>query len=449
MYKPSSYNFVWPLEESNNLLLFNGLTTRLAEIPGDFARLLEAEQVDPEALSAQERKLAEELIGDGFLVEEPVNELKLIKYAANSQKYNRDVLSLTIAPTMDCNFKCPYCYQGGSPATDMTEEVRDALVEYAARSTSRVNRLLITWFGGEPLLAREIIYRLSEELIAAAGKNGCSYAAFMVTNGALLDAGTINKLKDYGVGTFQVTLDGPPEMHNSKRNLPGGGDSFGLILANIKELLNNGLKVHIRVNIDGENLAGIEELLDILAGKGIKNANIYPAQIAPYTEACKSIEQSCLNKKEFVEISKRFFEMLLMKGLATDYGKLLPRRRTNYCGADQINSFSVDPEGYLYKCWSDFGAKEHNVGNIVDLSRGGKLKNGHIDWLTWDPLDFSQCRKCKYLPLCMGGCPHKGMKMNGGKPECSEIRFHLESIVKHHYRCVKIKEYCRRISGQI
>lgn len=431
--------------------MFNSLTTRLAEIPGVFTHILDLKQVDPAVLGAEEKNLAGELIKDGFLVDESVDELKLIKYAGASQKYNRDVLSLTIAPTLGCNFKCTYCYQGGNPKKLMSEEVQDAILEYVSKSAKRLDRILITWFGGEPLLAKDIIYRLSGKIKDLAGKNGCSYQSFMITNGSLFDSESIGRLKDSGVRAFQITLDGPPEIHNSRRVLWENGDtkdSFGIILSNIKNLIKNEMKVHIRVNIDGENMDSIGQLLDNLESSGIKDVNIYPAQVSPYTDACKSIEDACLNKKEFAEIGGRFYEMLIIKGFKTDYSSIYPRRKTNSCCADQINSFSIDPDGLIYKCWCDFGIQENNVGSIGDLSRGRKLKAGHISWLTWDPFDFNQCRKCKFLPLCMGGCPHNGMKINGGRPECSEIRFNLESIIKDHYRCVKIKEYCKRVFDQ-
>lgn len=451
LYKPSTYNFIWPLEESKNVLVFNSLTTRLAEIQGDFISMLSSKQIDMTDLSIEEKKMAGEFIKDGFLIDESVDELKIIKYNSASQKYNKSVLFLTIAPTLDCNFKCTYCFQSSKPDSVMSEEVQNSIVEYVSKSVRRVDRIFITWFGGEPLLEKEIIYRLSAEINDLAKKNGTSCASFMVTNGSLFDNDSIGRLKDSGVRSFQITLDGPPRIHNKRRPLGQYGDvqdSFEIILSSIKDLIKNEMKVNIRVNLDDANIDSMEELMDALEDRGIKNINIYPAQVVPLTDACKSIENACLNKKEFAEIGSKFYEMLLRKGFKTDYSSIYPRRKTNYCGADQINSLCIGPDGLIYKCWSDFGIKENNVGKIMDLSKGKKMKANHIPWLTWDPFDFNQCRKCKVLPLCMGGCPHKGMKVNGGRPDCSEIRFNLESIVKNHYRCVKIKEYCKRAFDQ-
>ena len=44
----------------------------------------------------------------------------------------------------------------------------------------------MTWFGGEPLLAKEVIYRLSEAFIARTHDAGIAYTANIITNGYLL-----------------------------------------------------------------------------------------------------------------------------------------------------------------------------------------------------------------------------------------------------------------------
>ena len=50
----------------------------------------------------------------------------------------------------------------------MTEEVQDQIVSLARRMLEAfgARRLFVSWFGGEPLLAPDVIARLSEKLIA-------------------------------------------------------------------------------------------------------------------------------------------------------------------------------------------------------------------------------------------------------------------------------------------
>ena len=40
--------------------------------------------------------------------------------------------------------------------------------------------------------------------------------------------------------------------------------------------------------------------------------------------------------------------------------------KTKYCGADNIGTFVLDPEGYMYKCWCDVGETLRAVGNVLE-----------------------------------------------------------------------------------
>lgn len=45
------------------------------------------------------------------------------------------------------------------------------------------------------------------------------------------------------------------------------------------------------------------------------------------------------------------------------------------------------------------------VGNLLDPD----LNNWNIlfEYMFYDPTIDEHCSECKYLPICMGGCPHK------------------------------------------
>lgn len=50
-----------------------------------------------------------------------------------------------------------------------------------------------------------------------------------------------------------------------------------------------------------------------------------------------------------------------------------PKLINNFCGADSVNSFVIDAEGDIYKCWSDIGVKEHSIDNINNTKRYSDL----------------------------------------------------------------------------
>ena len=53
-----------------------------------------------------------QLIKMGIMVESHEEEYLKYKYYCGSKMFDNRSLSLTIAPTMMCNFDCPYCFEG-------------------------------------------------------------------------------------------------------------------------------------------------------------------------------------------------------------------------------------------------------------------------------------------------------------------------------------------------
>ena len=104
-------------------------------------------------------------------------------------------VGLTICPTMGCNFNCPYCFENHKQGK-MTEEVQADVAALAERllNTSRAKSLSVTWFGGEPLLAPDVIEALSEKLMALAKEQGADYSAGIVSNGYLLTPEAVEML---------------------------------------------------------------------------------------------------------------------------------------------------------------------------------------------------------------------------------------------------------------
>ncbi len=57
-------------------------------------------------------------------------------------------------------------------------------------------------------------------------EKGLSVESSLITNGTLLTEGIFNELMRYNLQSIQVTIDGPPEIHNKRRPMKGGGPSF-------------------------------------------------------------------------------------------------------------------------------------------------------------------------------------------------------------------------------
>ncbi|USS39896.1 SPASM domain-containing protein [Thermococcus aggregans] len=58
------------------------------------------------------------------------------------------------------------------------------------------------------------------------------------------------------------------------------------------------------------------------------------------------------------------------------------------------------------------GIEEYQIGEIQE---DGSLKiyPFYYDVKSRDPTEYEECRKCKLLPVCMGGCPMESIRKNG------------------------------------
>jgi uncharacterized protein len=174
-----------------------------------------------------------------------------------------DTLQLILLPTEQCNFRCTYCYEDFTIG-QMSPATVQGVKRLVDRRLSSLRSLAISWFGGEPLLARAIIEDISGHIaLAAASRAELNYSADMTTNGYLLDTRTIERLAELGVRMHQISLDGPEEIHDRTRVRADGRGSFGRIWRNLLAIRDGTAPVNIllRVHLHPGNLAYMPEFL--------------------------------------------------------------------------------------------------------------------------------------------------------------------------------------------
>ena len=197
-----------------------------------------------------------------------IDEIAVLK----NNKFNQDSIhqsvNFQILPTLNCNFRCIYCYQRNTHRPEvMNDEIMDAVYKAIdAEIFPTTTNLNLAWFGGEPLLGLRTIQILSKRILSLISRSNIEYFSSLATNGYLLNKKTIEILKRCRIGHLQITLDGPEAIHDKRRILANGGSTFRVILENIKNALESGIKISIRINIDKENITSIASLLTLLTG---------------------------------------------------------------------------------------------------------------------------------------------------------------------------------------
>ena len=333
-------------------------------------------------------------------------------------------VTLTICPTMACNFDCPYCFEKhGGPF--MSQEVQDDVEALAGRMMDAAGAgvLRVVWFGGEPLLAARVIESLSGRLIGLAEGRGAKYHAEAVTNGYLLTPAAVELLGRARVSEVQVTLDGVGTAHDATRHLAGGGTTFDRIVENLSR---PGLpfRVSVRHNVHQGNLGEAEKvraLTEELAAQTGNSIAFCPALVLNSETAERRGQQVGLLD------GPAFSEVMLSNVLPGTGPRAIP------CGACHLFDLGVDPEGRLHKCRQTVDKPGLSFGAARDwdprdpLTTASRPDNltGFINCAY--PPDDDECAACLWLPVCAGGCPYE--RLMHGRRQCVPFREDPEGYV--------------------
>jgi uncharacterized protein len=431
--KLSKYNFVYTnvLKGVDDVVVYNARTSALAILQRS-----QAEQLRELGCRRpiQDIELENSLYASGYIIDDHCDELAQIKDNLYTQRYNRSFALLTIAPTMTCNFGCIYCFEKHSQYSGvMSDYTISQLIEFVKRQSPTLKKLEVLWFGGEPLVAIQQIRAISLQLIEICRLNDIDYTATMSSNGYLLDTHNIQTLKECNIDCIGVTLDGYKDVHNQRRMQQDGSPTYDKIVQGIINSSKH-IKIDIKVTLDKNNCNSISDMVDDLRSQGVFESGKVSISLQHVTNVNNTYEDSsCLSDAEFANI-----RLKLMKANAIPYKGIYPVPKGCVCQADQINSWVIDPIGNLYRCVSDIGIQDKIVSRLQDMHQEDNnqacvqfdQKAGlATEYINCDATQDYICRECKYLPLCMGGCPKSRLD---NSRDCSYWKYSLDEYIEEY-----------------
>ena len=183
--KYSKFNIFVERKDSDKYFLFN--TNTGATFLVDTFIKQKIERGDMKFLSAEKRKEYEDA---GIILSDEIDENRIFLYNYNKQKYNNEVLNLTILLTYDCNLRCVYCYEGAGEQNkgSLSTETREAIFEFIKKQMEqRKSKVLsVVLFGGEPLLNFEQNVKWLDQIKQYCDMNNIVFVTTLITNGILI-----------------------------------------------------------------------------------------------------------------------------------------------------------------------------------------------------------------------------------------------------------------------
>jgi len=405
--KPSIYNFSFQADDGQ-WLLYNMLSRGLAVVtPEDYTAV---NAILTGSSDSQDRPdLRQQLVAGQLLIEEHIDERKVLRVLHQQERFDTRRLHLVLFPTFGCNFSCPYCFQtqltsiGYDFHGKMEHAVAVALSNYVRKAVPQLQRFTADWMGGEPLTALDVVLRLSHAFKSLCEDALCEYRSQVTTNGFTLSADVARKLLAAGITKAMITIDGPPELHDRRRPLKSGEGTFCAILKNVIAAADVLDGVKIRTNVDSENAFHLLPLIDILKSAGLNRENV------SLVFALTSINDGCVS--ELCRASDNVFldETIRASKYALEQGFRVLRpdkESTIRCWATTRGTFAITPSGDVHKCASFAGRTDSRDGFLDTQSEEVRLEYSAVEWLAWNPFEAEECRDCSFLPICLGGCPY-------------------------------------------
>jgi uncharacterized protein len=470
--QPSQFNLRVPLDERSEVFLMNTLTDAQLVVSPDVASLLDratAGEFDWAGSSADRRLTDDEhealdlLRENGFLVDDRAADRRALDQYLTAIKSDTSELNVTLLTTLQCNFACDYCFQGDHGdynkfADKMSLETAGRVVEWMEREIDRISpeKLVLTFFGGEPLLNLAVMFDVAEKMWAITQARGVPMFVNIITNGLLLTPEVVDRMAPLGLNGIKITLDGDRDAHNRMRPLRGGQGTFDRIVENIRRVAGK-CRIAIGGNFDESSVDSYPALLEFLKAqdfaeklvkvnfKPIFRTEPAPAgggktiiPLTPVGSGAKSLNGSC------------FTAAGAGGGAACDSCNVLDDKMTflraetkrhgfptadgvhnGPCHVHLTNAQTIGPDGSLYACPGFTGQLSLSTGHIDDRKESWR-ESARERFERLSP--WKECGDCAFIPVCAGGCVAASYAQVGDMdaPTCHKSSFESAVISLAH-----------------
>lgn len=393
--KYSQYNHF--VEMENVVLCFNAYNySRLIIGKNAYQDYLSCKD-NVEKLNTKNPNLHRTLEANGFIVTDENDEQKKYLSSVQERKFSKDIYHIIVNPTMDCNLKCWYCYESHIEKSHMTSEMVAAIILHIKEKITKepFKKLILSFFGGEPLLQKNIVFSLIESIYELSKIHGFYLATSFTTNGTLIDKDFVAKLSPYEP-SFQITLDGWQNIHDKVRKYKvNGNGTYSQILSAIKLIQQDSPKseILVRINVSNRTLDSLTNIANELAE--IKQNNNLKIMVSKVWQ----VNAEKLDEKKILD----FVLQCQTNKIQCSY--LATSKYTYGCYADNYNQVVINYDGNIYKCTARTFSSENSYGLITS--------EGQLEWNEMklqDRLNLelpSRCQICNFLPACPKPCSQK------------------------------------------
>ena len=286
-------------------------------------------------------------------------------------------LNLILLSTEACNLRCTYCFEDFTHGR-MEPGVVQGVKRLLDRRQRDLEQLTLAWFGGEPLLAMDIVREVNahaQDLFG--GRPGFQFRSNLTTNALLLTRQRFEELLGLGVTSFFITFDGPREAHDTQRVRANGRGTFDRIWNNVLALqeVEGQFEVVLRLHVNARNHVLMAPFIETLKATFGHDPRIQP-RVQPLARlgGAGDAELPVLEGQSAAAILQR------LRGLIHPDPPPASEPHFSICYAAWANSFIIRADGSVNKCSV---ACDHANNNVGRLESDGRLLLDNARMAAW------------------------------------------------------------------
>lgn len=334
-----------------------------------------------------------------------IGKLKLWQKYCERQREKHPLTYLFWECTLRCNLVCRHCGSSCGPQQINKDELTTDEIKNVFNSIAEdfnPKQIMIAVTGGEPLLRKDIF-----EVMKYVYSLGFSWG--MVTNGTLITSEIINQMKEAGMSTISVSVDGLEKSHNWLRY----NNSFKKTVRGLELLITSKCFKIIEVItcVHQRNLNELEKIYQFLIELRIDKWRLFT--ITPVGRAKNNPELS-LNCQQFRYLLE------FIKSKRREKKKLKP----SFCDEGFLGTeYEGEVRDQLFHCWAGI-----NVGSILyngeiaacpilprEYVRQGNVRRDRFSkiWNTKYQIfrdrnwrKQNECKNCLWWEFCEGNSLH-------------------------------------------
>jgi uncharacterized protein len=420
--QPSRYNIY--LDRPEGSYIYNGVSGTVTRVHRRVSAALQAGRITPSVAADSALTKA------GIITARPGDQLRAVKRLFAKVRKPTDTCTIVVNPTTRCNLRCPYCYEHASIPEKAT------MTRAVARRTSRFicremdfperKRLLLKYYGGEPLLEFDTCRRIAEEVDEWCQEHKKELFTWVQTNGTLItDKLPIEQIPQ--LRCVEITLDGSERRHNRIRIGKSRAPTYRRIIDAIHSVIRRRIGVSVRINM--HTAAEVSAALADLERYGVLASNyviFYDGQVSDSFVTDK-FASSCPGHIETDPVLRTIMEVrgaIQASGWGHKYQRFplfLPR--TGLCSYGKPGNYCIDPKGQLFSCVFHQSRPTHRVGTIA-ADGTPRFTRTYEQIINRSPFDYEECVDCPVLPQCWGGCFAQAIDHHGTvqTPSCGTMR---------------------------